>query len=52
MAIRPHYPAYNVLFADLHATAREWVHRGGVIPTDLSMNVPPEYRDDAYRITP
>jgi prepilin-type N-terminal cleavage/methylation domain-containing protein len=45
-----HDPIYNVLFADLHAASHEWVHRGGQIPVDLSRNVPPEFRDDQYRI--
>ena len=45
-----HDPVYHVMFADLHAAPHAWVHRNGVIPNGTTLNVPPEYRDDQYRI--
>jgi prepilin-type N-terminal cleavage/methylation domain-containing protein len=45
-----HAPVYHVLFADLRAAPHGWVHRAGIIPNGTTLNVPPEYRDDQYRI--
>ncbi|HMP77120.1 MAG TPA: prepilin-type N-terminal cleavage/methylation domain-containing protein [Kiritimatiellia bacterium] len=45
-----HHPTYHVLFADLHAAPHPWVHRNGTIPNGASPNVPPELREDQYRI--
>jgi type II secretory pathway pseudopilin PulG len=48
--IPAHDPHFNVLFADLHVNEHKWIHRAGVIPNGTTRNVPPEYRDDQYRI--
>ena len=47
-----HAPYFLVLFADLHVAKHEWVHRKGQIPVNATMNIPPESRDDQYRIQP
>ncbi len=45
-----HYPSFNVLFADLHAGAYQWNHRGGQINSDHAPYIPVELRNDEYRL--
>ncbi len=48
--IPAHESGFNVLFADLHAGTHLWVHRAGLIPDGSTPNIPPELRDDQYKI--